>query len=550
MSVEAGCGPAARRRYGGFAALIATLTVLLSTVPYAYGYWLADADHVYVGLSPYRCDDANQYLYNLWRTSQGHWTFDEPYNVQPAVEGVFSAFFVAAGRLGRWCGFTPAETYRISRVLLAWVLLMSVYAVMCKRSDSRTACWAIALAGLSAGLGWLALLLGAPTGALDVPPVGPLVEAITFAAIVRSPLHLASMIIMLWYFHFLLLALERHDRSSLFGAALMAALLTNIHTYDYPTLALATLSIAGWLVRSRRMEPAAWRRLLIIGAATLLPLLHIVRLILSSPGFGAAVIQLGTVKPTELAITYGFLLVTAAYAVLRRHHLASPREQSWIGVLVIWALVGMAVVYLPVGWARKSMEGTHLPLCMLSAFAFAKIPVSTPRQRLARLAAFALLLPSNLFHLSSSVLFTRMSRHALTPEAPGAYLHRSEQRAFRWIDAHTPSDAVFTASFATANFLPAWAHRRVFAGHVSATVAVEHKIESVRRLYAGEFDEDGMRDLLHQNGITHLFWGPRERLWVPAATAEEGRNHSGLRRHRPLLERVYAREGVELFRVR
>ena len=87
----------------------------------------------------------------------------------------------------------------------------------------------------------------------------------------------------------------------------------------------------------------------------------------------------------DVAAGYGLVLVLAVWGpwlCARRkapaaagpeaRSASTDRERLWL-LPAIWMLCGLAVIYLPVPFQRKMMEGLHIPLCILGGTALASV---------------------------------------------------------------------------------------------------------------------------------------------------------------------------------
>ncbi len=503
------------------AALVAAGLVAFASIPYFYGAALSDGDHVFVGLSPFRSDDANAYLSYLQQTARGAWTLEERFNTEPTLRGRFDLFFLVLGRLGEGLGFDAPTTYRVARVALGWLLLITLYAIAATRFEAKVGLWAMLIAGTSGGVGWLTSALGAELGSFDVRPVGPLVEALTHATLARSPLHLASLVLLLGYYHTLDRALAGSPIATA-AAALIALSLTNIHTYDWPVLVVATSGIVAWRFARGHGRRQHLARAAMILTATAPALAHLVMVMKRNPQWGASAVALSRPTPLVVAVSYGLLLLLVAWTLLRRREFIADGEHEWFHTLAVWALVGMIVpCLLPFSWSRKALEGTHLPLALLAAVALTRAPCSSPTVARWRNALLLLAMaPSTLLSTQDACAHMAMFRTELRGDEPGQFVHRDELTAWNWLRTQPDRNAVVLGSFATGNFVAGFSDLRVYCGHAADTKPFIPKAEATVRFFAGELRREPTDRFLSTNRIRFIVYGPRERnlvrLWLRA----------------------------------
>ena len=107
----------------------------------------------------------------------------------------------------------------------------------------------------------------------------------------------------------------------------------------------------------------------------------------------------------------------------------------------------------------------------------------------------------------------------------------------RFIEIHTPPDAIILSDVAAGNYIPPHTGRRVFVGHDN-TVDKEKKLIVVRRFFQEEMTADEAYTWIVQNHIIYVFFGPQEQ--------ESKKN---IARLYPFLREVYKNSGVTIFSV-
>jgi hypothetical protein len=141
---------------------------------------------------------------------------------------------------------------------------------------------------------------------------------------------------------------------------------------------------------------------------------------------------------------------------------------------------------------------------------------------------------------STSVLvYLALLASALVNKPAEAYLWtQSEAAAAAWLGQHSAASDVILASTEFANPLAGGIDGRVVHGHIVATLHSDEKKALVTRFFSADVSAAERSDLLRESGATLVAFGPGERAL--GATDLD---------HQPHLELVYARDGVELFKV-
>ncbi len=299
--------------------------------------------------------------------------------------------------------------------------------------------------------------------------------------------------------------------------------------------------------------------------------------IVAALGLVSLVLHLARAPQNVLGLP-SFGLPIVAGALLLWHRAAD--DERWRRLLpVVWAACGAAVIYLPVPFQRKMMEGLHIPLCILAAWALVGVwerlatgiagqerasagcadhgPSSTkvggPRGALSRPVVVSIVAALVLATVPSNVLFVAESmRHVLSNNrtllhvlTPPAYLERSEVEALRWLAGHTTEEDVVFCSNLTGNYIPAYAPCLVMAGHWAETISDDYPVYLARiaAFYDPSTAPETRERLLSLVGATVLWWGPQERLLATAGGGVPRDPGEGLSGYRM----VYENSGVRIY---
>ncbi|MDH7570636.1 MAG: hypothetical protein QHJ73_13725, partial [Armatimonadota bacterium] len=206
--------------------------VLLTCVPYLFGWWLRPADfmgHVY------NADDPNVHLSWMRQAAEGRWLFTDRFTSEEQQPQFTHLLFLLLGKIAALFGGSYRAliaVYHCTRVLSGWGLLVAVYLLAAYVYPERLVRrWSLLTAGLSSGLGWWLTLAG--RGGCSVDYGGPLLmpEAITFFSIYTFPLFAVSMLLLVGAYFLTLRALDTGRLAYAVGAGLLAMMLGQIHAY-------------------------------------------------------------------------------------------------------------------------------------------------------------------------------------------------------------------------------------------------------------------------------------------------------------------------------
>jgi len=495
------------------------LTLLLDSVPYVYGALNTPHGFVYTGLTV-NIDDVAVYLAWMRQAADGQFFQRNLFNTGPQQSHLFSVFSLLLGNVARLTRLSLQAVYHVARVGFGSLLLWAVVRLLRETlTDRRAREIAYALVCVSSGLGWLTG--GYDPAKADNQPIDlwqP--EAITFLSLYYAPLFLAALALMVVFVTSVLHA-ERSGRLNDIGPAAMAgALLGNFHTYDViPLFAVWTVYRIVTDAAARRVDVAGWRRLIVTGLAALPTTAYTYYALTHDTVFGERDVKTLSPSPLWVAVGFGLVLLLAILAVVRPRRDLFTADAA-LRLLAIWAIVGIAISYLPVDFQRKMLMGAHLPLCLLAGSALAALTAGLSGDFPKIAAAFGVLItvPSNALFLVRDI--GRLQENiGSTENRP--YLTAGEAEALTWLRDHTKrGDAVLVSPDPTSHrrfpffplkpylavFLPAFAGDAVYNGHWSETASYGKKWrESLDFFHAGT--EDAAREeLLRRKDIRYVLY--------------------------------------------
>jgi hypothetical protein len=175
-------------------------------------------------------------------------------------------------------------------------------------------------------------------------------------------------------------------------------------------------------------------------------------------------------------------------------------------------IVQAALLYAPVTYQRRFVEGLQLPLCVAASAAVFWL---MKRLRLARrarsFAVFALVASASLTNAGFIVAQLVERGHASGANDPRRYLPSDLAGAFNWLSENGEIDAVIFSSYLTGNIAPSMTGLRVYLGHYGQTLRSGEKGEQVTLFYHGDLADEAARELFAENRVSYVIYGPFER---------------------------------------
>jgi hypothetical protein len=194
---------------------------------------------------------------------------------------------------------------------------------------------------------------------------------------------------------------------------------------------------------------------------------------------------------------------------------------------VVWILMGLVLLYAPLGLQRRFIMGLFVPLAGMAALGLEYLAAGSRRREI----SLGIIL--FVFSLPTTWLVLLSAQHAALTHEPLLYLTRGERQALDWMEANTPNNALVLTGPETGLFIPAQTGRRVLYGHPFETVNAEIKKANVTEFFLSGGERP---PLITQFPINYILVGPRELILGEFPTTTD-------------LQVVYQADGVTIFEV-
>jgi hypothetical protein len=509
-----------------WAAAVAAVVLVLSSLPHVLGYLSQSAERVFVG-AVYDWEDYYSHLAKMRQGMQGSWQYRILFTPEDHDGAYINLFYIALGHLAAVFGLSPMLVYHLARLLCVAALLLAVYwfvaAFALDRAVRRTA---YLLACFSSGLGWLVLLVTRSYTLGGITPVDFwFIEMYTFFTAATFPHTCLAQAVHLLAFALMVRLLRGEGGWQAWSTATGAGLvLAVVHPYSLLPLDLSLGLYWLYLVAFRR-GGAARRLIWLVGFAMVpLPLMvYQYWVIASNPVLRAWQAQSYTLSPPPLhyLLGYGLVLILAVWGGVRV--LREREGQESAVALVLWPLAVAPLLYAPLVFnlQRRMIEGVHVSLAILAAVGLedgllplvqrsrlagwlARRRYPRPRfRRLVGLLLLALTTPSTWYLLASLGL-------AAVGGYDPLYYSRAEVEAILWLGGHTRCQDTVLSSYAVGGYIPARIGHRVFWGHWAESIHLSQKQAEAQAFYGASEACDRVV-FLDRYGIAYVFYGPRER---------------------------------------
>lgn len=501
--------------------LISVIVVVITTIPYIYGYFSAPEGMVYTGAHAISSGDFPVYFSYIQQVKEGAWLIRDQFTSEFQDRGVLNLFWLEVGLSARVFHLPAIIVFRIYGVILIPVALVVLYLFISYFFQDKVRRFiAFLLGSFGSGIGVYFSQIIDPiikNGTYTWPTDLWVAESNIFLSMFQSPHFILSWVLMMGVFLLFLLAIDnRKYRYSIAGGAL-ALYWFNFHPFYFPyaVIILAAFSLF-MLIYKKRWDVAVHGAIITILGV---PFVVYHYWIISSSALhaGKAVQNILITPPFQyLLLGFGMLLVLGIAGMIV--HLFKDKifdSCKWV-FLVFWGIGGFALLYSPFFFQRRFMEGIQIPLVIFSAIALFEISIWIKKRYpgfgkfLREYPVIFILVAIMIFGMSSVgmitrdlILYTEHNRLFLIPEDYIPAVH--------WIDENNQSSLAILSHPLAGNRIPGYVNQRVFVGHFVETVDFERKKQEATDYFTDNFTMGTAEEWLKNANIGYILYGPYEK---------------------------------------
>lgn len=498
--------------------LLALGILLVSSLPYLFGYLSAPDDLVFMGIA-YGTSDTTQY-FSWLRGFQTSFLIDNHLTPEPNARIFLNLQWWLLAQTQRLASLSHIQVFHLFRVLAILVFNVASYwfIALCFQDLGRRRT-AFLVTQLGSGLGWIWVMLKYLTGSPEItyPLDVYAIEPNSFLSQMAFPHFTAAAALIIVIFALMLIAVQRQQwRFSLVasGAALVLGL---SHAYDllliYAVIGLFVLAV--WL-RDQFTWKSFWQ-VLVLGLISCGPAFYSVYITSDKfPVWHDVLAQFDlagawTPDPFHLLFLMGlpFIITLIGYDGVVR-----LKERSLSGLFVrIWFITNFFLIFLPVNFQIHYLNGWQLPIAILATEILYERLVPWVKElrirgagRLGRWLPILLVLvvlPTNLYLLAWRIL--DLGRH----ESP-YYIHQDEQAALVWLNDNANEEQVVLSAQEIGRYVPAWTGARSFLGHWAMTKDLHEKQSLVRSFFSADSPDEARWQILSEFSVDYVLWGTVE----------------------------------------
>lgn len=498
-----------------FVIIWSAFVVLLANIPYIYGYVIAPQGKMFMG-DARTFIDTNTYLAWMRQAADGQVLFKDMYTTEPHARMFFHPLFLLLGNISRFTTLSLVTVHGISRVLFGFFLLLLIYefvSYFIEGSFERSLTFI--LISLSGGFG----LLNLWPSVSAIPESWFLtgwIEGNTFLSIYALPLFSASLLMLIATFLFMLRAFEEGRAIYSVWAGVLCLFLVFTHFFDalivYPVL-IGYIAVKYFVLSDTEKLKSDIRLFLIMFIISCGAGFYNFLVSLIDPVFGEHAWK-GAITLSPPFIWYlgglGFIAILASIGVFNALFDEGKSEKLFLRrmFLVVWALMVPLLIYVPISFQRRLVEGVHVPATILAAIGFFYL---VKRFNLnARTLAAALIiftLPNSLYVMHKDMSYLKENSQG---RSMAGFIDKDIVDAMDWLKENTLRTDVIFCDYETGNYVPAESGNVVFIGHSPQTINFDMKWAATKEFFNGTTSDEKRRAILAASGALYVFYGWKE----------------------------------------
>lgn len=533
-----------------FVFIITLLVMVITTLPYLYGWLKTPAGKIYTGIHFLLPTDYPVYYSYIQQASQGRIIFEELFSSEMPSPTILNTIWLIPGFFSGVLNLSPILSFHLSRLLFIPFLMMVIYLLISYFFEVK----GLRKLGFiffifASGFGFYYSILNYQQLASLITQGGYIwpadlwiVEAFTFLTLYYSPHFIASLALLLLTLLLIFLSFDNRKISYGFWSGFCALILFSFHPFHFVTLySLPLIYLIIWFIVRRQF---VWRKFAS----------YLIMVLVSSPIFIyyfwllqtdllSQIRFLQNYCPTPrlflMFMGYGGLLIFSIFSIIHLFY----RRQLLLDknlLIVSWLVVQAVLIYLPFSFQRRLNEGLAFPMVILTSLflyqVYKKIKQKRPNTFLINPAVLFFLflfifLITPVIQISTDIFIY------IRGEEP-AYISIEERQAMNWLQDNITSENIIFASRDSGNLIPGFSGRRVYLGHGVETIYTELKKQEVDWFFSKNRDYLIEKSFLLKRNISYIYYSPREKLMGDYKPKDK-----------PYLQPVYSNQEITIYQV-
>lgn len=509
-----------RKEYG-FVFLAAAAILLVTSLPYLFGYVVAPETKQFMGLMQ-DVPDHGQYL-AWWRSFQSDVLVNNKLTPEPNQPVFFNLLWFLLARFSLLTGTGYPLAYQILRFVGGFSLFWAVYRLIAvffaDVARRRAAFWMVALAS---GFGWILIVLKYTLAGGET--LAPLLiftaEPNYFLCLLGYPHFALAATFICLVLEFIYRGWKEKSIGRMAAAGGIAFVMGWMHAYDLLIIYGVTgaFFLVQW-IRGRKFPARFFWGAALMALISVAPALYSYLLTRLDPLWNEVLAQFAnagvyTPLPPGLFFLFGVPLFLAVWGLV-----VWFREKRWTDerlFVAVWFFVGFGLLYIPTDFQIHMLNSWQIPVALLAADVLLEKIIPALQRRFPRpllglsaarwgmAALILLIIPTNLYLFAWR--FIELSRH----EYP-YYLENNYVESLEWLGRHGEPDEVVLSSLTIGQYVPALSGMNAYLAHWANTVDYYGKEKDVAAFFDVATGDSERVSVAREFGVDYVLYGPAER---------------------------------------
>ncbi|MDX9893614.1 MAG: hypothetical protein RB292_04375 [Patescibacteria group bacterium] len=511
-----------------FVGLMSLLLVIITAVPYIYGYLAAAPGYVYNGLHALSPGDVPVYYSYIQQVKTGNFLLNDLFTSEPQNLGIFNIWWFLVGLLTKFFPLSIPLIFQLSRLLTIPFFIVTAYlflAYFFKAVVLRKLSLLILV--FSSGLGFY---FAAPLEAIGYQGLGGhywwpidlwLTEANVFNILYQTSHFIISLALTLIIFLLMLLDFSKPNIRYGLASGIIALVYFNFHPYYFPVIFGALgLYLFCLMLRQQKFLWHQSSHLILVLGLSLPSVLYHAWLI----GINPVIAQRALQNITEISpwpfVLLGFGWLLPGFLLGLWFFVKDKMTDNRLIFLLCWLVVNVVLIYLPFPFHSRYTQGIQVGLVIFMVLGLSrfyqilcfKLParifnfwINNPALWL--IIGLVFLMPSTIYSVARDFYYF----HHQGPLAKAyLYLPSDLHQIYDYL-ASQRSGQVVLASEISSRFVPGFSGQTVYFSHPHETLFYEAKLPLVINFFSTNNQDDYKQSFLYDAGIDFVIYSEYEK---------------------------------------
>lgn len=492
--------------------ILTLLIIFINNFPLISGYLIKKNSLTFLGRRIINSQDAYTYVAFIEQAKQGKILFSNLYTTDFQQSRLLRPSYLLIGKFAAITGISSIAAYHLFRIILSVVFCLVLYKfinIFFENKKEKIITFIIILT--SSGLGFLLFKWFGSSIDLWVP------EAITFMSLSEAPHFILAQILMLLIF-------MNFFNKKYFFSGIWLLLLSLEHPFNLVPI-LVTLTIT--VLFNRRFSWSMLWILILSGIGAGYQLFELKANLVLAIWSGQNILL--SPPPINYLIGYGLLI---PLSLVGAEILLKKSDEKNI-LIISWVFSTFVLVYFPLLFQRRFIEGVHIPMAILAAQGL--IFMVNKRFKTQLLTVVIIVLS-----LSSMALIINDHKQINQESSSNYYYYLLDQEvlALDWLKTNSTVNQGVLANWFYGNLIPGFTGRPVYVGHKIQTPDFNKKIEQIDKFILSNDNNENYL-FLKNNNINFIFLGKNDTM-IKYGFKPDNKSY---------LTKVYSNGGVNIYKV-